>query len=151
MESWLIENWFDALSAVGIIGGLVFTALALRLDANARKVANLLTITTNHREIWKEFFRRPELARVLEATADLARKPIAPEEKEFVNFVILHLSTVYYATKDDVVTRLQGLRHDVGSFFSLPIPSKIWEKSKMFQNKDFINFVDDCRGGGNPF
>ena len=82
---------------------------------------------------------------------DPAKEPIAPEEKEFVNFVILHLSTVFYATKDDVVTRLQGLRRDVGSFFSLPIPSKIWEKSKMFQNDDFIAFVDECRRGGHPF
>ena len=150
MESWLVENWFDALSAVGIIGGLFFTAVSLRSDAHARKIANLLTLTTNHREIWKEFFRRPDLVRVLDSSADVARSPATPEEKEFVNFVILHLATVFYATKDDAVTRVQGLRRDVGSFFSLPLPGKIWEAIKPFQNDDFIGFVEECRKDRSP-
>lgn len=93
-SQWIAENWFDILSAVGIIGGLFFTAVALRSDTKTRKIAHLLTITTNHREIWKEFLRNPHLARVLDPSADVAKQPITLEEKEFVNFVILHLSSV---------------------------------------------------------
>src|SRR5258708_31217460 len=94
---WVVEKGFDIISAIGIIGGVIFTAVSLRSETKTRKIANLLTITTNHREIWKEFFPRPELARVLDAFADVKKQPITPEEKEFVNFVILHLSSVYYA------------------------------------------------------
>jgi len=145
---WIAENWFDILSAVGIIGGLFFTAVALRSDTKTRKIAHLLTITTNHREIWKEFFRHPELARVLDASADVASQPITPEEKEFVNFVILHLSSVYYAMRDELVITLEGVRRDAGSFLSLPIPQAIWEKTKVFQNDDFVAFVEECRREG---
>lgn len=140
---WITQNWFDILSAVGIIGGLFFTAISLRSETKTREIANLLTVTTNHREIWKEFFRQPELSRVLDASVDLATEPITHLEREFVNFVILHLSSVYYAMKDDVIIRLDGLRKDAGSFLSLPIPQAIWEKTKVFQNKDFVVFVEE--------
>lgn len=146
MAGWIAENWVTILNAVGIIGGLFFTAISFRSEAKTRRIANLLTVTTNHREIWKEFFLRPELSRVLDDSANLGKQPVTPEEREFVNFVILHLSSVFYATKDDVVTRLEGLRQDTASFFSLPIPESVWEGSKAFQNRDFVAFVEECRG-----
>lgn len=143
----LVEKWIPVFDAVGIISGLFFTAFALRTDAKSRQIANLLTITSNHRQIWKEFYLRPELSRVLDPLAE-AKKGLTPAEEEFVNFVILHLSSVYYATKDELVVKLDGLRTDVGSFFSLPIPSALWEKTKKFQNVDFVEFVDKCRNEG---
>lgn len=147
-SQWIAENWFDILSAVGIVGGLFFTAVALRSDTKTRRIAHLLTITTNHREIWKEYLRNPQLARVLDPCADLARQPITVDEKEFVNFVILHLSSVYYALRDELVIKLEGVRRDARSFFSLPIPQAIWEKTKGFQNDDFVAFVEESRRGG---
>lgn len=145
---WVAENWFEILSAVGIVGGLFFTAVALRSDARTRRIANLLTITTNHREIWKELYGRPELARVLDPSADLSKKPINTQEQEFVKFVILHLSSVYYAMRDELLMKLEGVRRDAGLFFSLPIPQAVWEKIKYFQNDDFVAFVEECRRGG---
>jgi hypothetical protein len=62
-----------------------------------------------------------------------------------VNFVILHLSSVYYAMKDGIVIKLEGLRRDVCSFFALPLARKVWEKSKILQNDDFVEFVESCR------
>src|SRR5580700_7475111 len=100
---WIADNWVNLLNGVGVIGGLFFTAISLRSGTKTQRIANLLTITTNHREIWKEFSRRPELARILDASADVTQKPITPDEAEFVNFVILHLSSVYYAMKDGIV------------------------------------------------
>ncbi len=145
---WLAKNWFDILSAIGIVGGLFFTATALYSDAKTRKIANLLTITTNHREIWKEFYSRPELARVLNPAADVVIKSVTPAEEEFVKFVILHLSSSYYAMKDELLMKMEGMRKDVGSFFSLPVPQATWDRIKKFQNEDFVMFVDDCRRGG---
>lgn len=151
MWNWLIEHWFEVLNAVGIVGGLVFTAVSLRSETKTRKVANLLTMTANHREVWKEFFHRPELARTIDATADVAKKSVTPQEREFVNMVILHISSMYEALKDELVIKQEGLRRDVGSFFSLPIPKAVWEKTKLFQNEDFVAFVEKCRRGGQSF
>lgn len=148
LSRWAAENWFNILNAVGIIGGLLFTAHSLRSETRTRKVANLLTITENHREIWKEFYRRPELARVLDPSSDTAKQAITPAEEEFVKFVILHLSSVYYAMKDELLLKLEGVRRDACSFFSLPIPKVVWEKLKFFQNDDFVAFVEECRLGG---
>ncbi|MGO8698490.1 MAG: hypothetical protein ACLQVY_12305 [Limisphaerales bacterium] len=142
---WIADNWLNLLNAVGVVGGLFFTATSIRSGAKAQKVANLLTVTSNHREIWKEFSRRPELARILDAPVDLSKQPVTLDEAEFVNLVILHLSSVYYAMKDGIVVKSEGLRRDVCSFFSLPIPGAVWEERKVFQNADFVKFVESCQ------
>lgn len=135
------------LNAVGVIGGLFLTARALRSETKTRKIANLLTATTNHREVWREFFTHPELARVVDPSADLSKRPVTPGEQEFVNMVVNHISSVYESLKDELVTQQEGLRQDVRSFFSLPLPKAVWEKTKPFQNEDFVNFVEMCRRG----
>jgi hypothetical protein len=142
---WMVENWMTVLNAVGVIGGLFLTARALRSETKTRRIANLLTVTRNHRELWKEFFEHPELARVLDASVDLAKRPITPGEQKFVNMVVNHISSVYESLKDELVTKQEGLRQDVRSFFSLPLPKAVWEKTKMFQNEDFVKFVESCQ------
>ena len=151
MAQWLAENWFNLFSSAGIIGGLWFTAVSLHSETKTRRIANLLTITANYREVWKEFFRSPELARVIEPSADVLKKPITPAEKYFVNMIISHTSSMYEALKDELVIKQEGLRRDVGSFLSLPIPQAVWEKTKIFQNADFVAFVEKCRRGGHSF
>jgi len=141
----MVENWMTVLNAVGVIGGLFLTARALRSETKTRRIANLLTVTRNHRELWKEFFEHPELARVLDASVDLAKRPITPGEQKFVNMVVNHISSVYESLKDELVTKQEGLRQDVRSFFSLPLPKAVWEKTKMFQNEDFVKFVESCQ------
>jgi hypothetical protein len=78
---WLSQNWFDFFSVVGIVAGLWYTAFSLRSQTKTQQVANLLTITSNHREIWKEFFHNPDLARVLNPAADLAKCPVTHSEE----------------------------------------------------------------------
>ena len=43
--------------------------------------------------------------------------------------------------KDGIVIKLEGLRHKVRSFFSLPLPKAVWENAKVFQNDNFVNYV----------
>lgn len=145
MNGWVFENGFNLLNAVGVIGGLCFTAFSLRSETKTRRIANLLSITANHREVWKEFSHNPQLKRVLDASANLLKQPVTPDEEIFVNLVLLHTSSVYYAMKDQLVVKLEGLRRDVSQFLSLPIPRTIWEKSKLVQNDDFVAFVESCR------
>jgi hypothetical protein len=142
MAQWLTENWFNLFSSAGIIGGLWFTAMSLHSETKTRRVANLLTITANYREVWKEFFRFPELARVIDPAADVAKQPVTPAEESFMNLVISHTSSTYEALKDELLIKQEGLRRDVRSFFSLPVPKAVWTKTKLLQNQDFAAFIE---------
>jgi hypothetical protein len=142
---WVSQNWFNLFSAIGIIAGLWFTAFSLRSATKTRRVANLLTITANHREIWKEFLNNPKLARVRDAAADMAKQPVTDAERVFVNLVIQHINSVYYAMNDQLVVKYEGLRRDIAQFFSLPIPQAVWERMKVFQNDALVRFIEECR------
>jgi hypothetical protein len=131
VEELISQNWFDLFSSAGIIGGLWFTAVSLHSETKTRRIANLLTLTANYREVWKEFFHSPELTRVIEPAADVAREPVTPSEEFFVNMVISHTSSVYEALKNELLTEQEGLRRDVRSFFSLPVPKAVWTKAKL--------------------
>jgi hypothetical protein len=119
--------------------------LSLRSETKTRRIANLLTITANHREIWKEFLNNPKLARVRDVAADIVKQPVTDEERLFVIMVILHISSAYYAMKDGLVVKLEGLRGDVAQILARPVPNAVWEKIKQFQNDDFVAFVESCR------
>lgn len=141
---WIADNWFELLNSVGIVGGLLFTAFSLRSETKTRRIANLLVITQNHREIWKELLRNPRLARVMNPLADAVREPVTVEEELFVNFLVQHLNSAYHAMRDDVFVKPDGLRRDVYRFFSLPIPHAVWEKVKVLQDSTFDAFVESC-------
>jgi len=141
---WMAENGFNLFSSAGIIGGLWFTAVSLRSETKTRRVANLLTITANHREVWKEFFHSPELARVIKPSADVSKQPVTPAEEFFVHMIISNTSSIYEALKDELVTKQEGLRRDVKSFFSLPVPNAVWQGTKLLQNQDFAAFIESA-------
>jgi hypothetical protein len=142
MGQWLTENWFNLFSSAGIIGGLWFTAVSLHSETKTRRIANLLTITANYREVWKEFFRSPELARVIDPAADVSKQPVTPAEEIFVGLIISQMGSVYYATNDELLIKLEGSRRDMGLFFSLPVPKAVWNKTKLLQNQDFAAFIE---------
>jgi len=142
MGQWFTENWFNLFSSLGIIGGLLFTAVSFHSETKTRRIANLLTITANYREIWEELFHSPELARVIDPKADLAKQPVTPQEYLFVGQVISHINSVFYATNDELVIEWEGLRRDVAQFLSLPIPKAVWIKTKLLQNQDFAAFIE---------
>ena len=141
---WVSQNWFNLFGAGGI-AGVWFAAYSIHEEAKARRNANLLTITANRNELWREFLMNDKLARVRDATADTVKKPVTDVEHVFVTSVILHTSSVYYTMNDQMVVRLEGLRKDVAQFLSLPIPNAVWERIKIFQNKEFVVFMESCR------
>ena len=142
---WVAANLFNLLSAIGVIGSLWFTAVSLRSETKTRRVANLLTITASHREIWSEFLKNEKLARVRDANANILKQPVTDAERVFVTFVILHMGSVFHAMSDQLVVKVEGFRRDIAQFFSLPVPRDVWEKSKVLQNDDFVAFVESCR------
>jgi hypothetical protein len=151
MEQWLADNWLNIVSTV-LGGGIWFSAYSIRKNAEvrqeevkARRVANLLAITANHREIWKEYLHNEKLQRVRDAAADTIKKAVTDVEQVFVILVILHSNSVFYANKDQLVIEYEGLCQDIGEFFSLPIPKAVWLKNKLLQNQDFVAFVESSR------
>lgn len=136
------EHWFDVLQTAGIVGGLFFTGISLRTDAKAKRLQSLFTITKHHREIWSEFYERPELSRILDPKADLATKPVTNEERLFVNFLIFHLNNSYQAINDGLYRQPEGLKKDIASFFTLPIPKAVWATARDSQDRKFAAFVE---------
>jgi hypothetical protein len=141
---WISQNWFNLFSAVGIISGLWFTAISLRSETKTRRIANLLTLTHNQRELLQVFYQNLELTRILDASADTASLPVNRGEKIYTSALIQHLSSAYRAMQSDLTVKPEGLRRDVREFFELPIPKAVWEKTKRFQDRDFVAFVESC-------
>ena len=144
---WLEQNWFSSIQITGILGGLLFTAVNFRTDAQARRVSNLIALTQHQREIWTHLYTHPELARVLAKAVNLKSAPVTDAEELFVNFLILHLNTAYHAMQTGMFMKPEGLQRDIQMFFSLPIPREVWATMKKFQNKDFVKFVESERTG----
>jgi hypothetical protein len=144
-SEWFTSNWYSLSETVGIIGSLIFTGLSARTDTKARRIENLLKLTEQHRDIWRELLHSPKLSRVLDANPDLQATPVTQEEELFVGFLILHLNGAYQAIGNGMFASPEALKTDVMEFFSCPIPKAIWDKQKVFQNKKFIAFVESCR------
>jgi hypothetical protein len=142
--NWLAEHGFDLIQTVGIVGGLLFTAHAIRKDERARKIGNTIALNEQYTQIWHEFYERPALSRILKKDVDLNKQPVSDEETLFVKTLILHLDTVRRAMKAGIFTKIQGLQNDIRDFFALPIPKIVWEKIKPFQDGDFVAFVENC-------
>ena len=139
---WLGGHWFDLLQTAGIVVGLFATVHTIRADTRERKIENLFAVTAAHRELWTQFYQRPDLHRVLAKDAELEIEPPTLAESRFVHELILHLRTSFRARQagmefdDDAVTK------DIREFFALPIPRWVWERSKVFQGRDFVEFVE---------
>ena len=141
---WIVQNWFDLLSAVGIIGGLVFTAVSLRSETKTRRIANLLSLTENHRELWKVFYQNVSLTRIRDPLADIKSLPVNQGEEIYVNVLIQHLASAYQAMLSDLTIKPERVHQDIREFFALPIPRFVWEKLRPMQNREFVEFVDEC-------
>jgi hypothetical protein len=141
--NWLVEHWLDLIQTVSIVGSLLFAAHTIRKDERARTISNTIALNEQYTQIWHEFYERPALSRILKKDVDL-EKPVSDEETLFVKTLILHLDTVRRAMKAGIFAKIQGLQNDVRDFFVLPIPKIVWEKIKLFQDKDFVAFIDDC-------
>jgi hypothetical protein len=141
---FLFANWFEILSAIGITGGLIFNGLAQRSDDKSRRVSNLIAITSNHREIWKEYSRRSDLARVTQAQVDLESAPVTPPEAEFINWLVQQANTVFVARKEKQLPEMEGVERDISIFFRLPLAQAVWSERRQFHNRDFVKFMTDC-------
>ena len=142
MGNWLADHGLDLLQTVGIVGSLLIGAYAVRKDERARRIGHSIAIADQHRQIWRETFRHPELARILTPHPDLEHEPISIAEETFVKMLFAHLSTVFRAMEYKEFVKLEGLDRDVEAFLNLPIPRLVWQKFRSFHDSKFIEFVE---------
>lgn len=137
---------FTVIQSVGIIGTLLFGAVAIQRDARERKIANLLTMTEHHRDLWGNLSQRHDLERILRTEVDVLAGSPTVAESEFLNLAIVHFQTGWSIAKAGGEITETELAADVRGFFSLPLPRAVWEKTKQFRNQRFVRFVEKALG-----
>ena len=139
---WAEENWFSLVQSVGIIAGLWLTAAGYRRDGKERKTSGLMALAQEHRELWTEAHRRPDLSRIFRTEVDLVASPITTAEQEFLNLVFVHFELGWQLARQGVATPLAVLSTDVRAFFRLPVVRAVWEETRLSRNPEFVEFVD---------
>jgi hypothetical protein len=142
--SWLDQNWFGVVQTLGIVGSIWLAIATLRRDARARRVADHLTLAGQHRELWSDVHRRPELARILHTEVDLVAHSVSVAEEEFLNLVIVHFNTGWLLAKENAILTLDVLATDARSFFALPIPRTVWDSTKHARDPEFVHFIQNA-------
>ena len=145
---WLSQHWLEASQTGGIVGGFVFTALSLRDTRKAQKISNLFTLTHYHRELYRQFFDRPELRRIFRPDADLSQHPVTEDERLFLTLLILHVNLALEAMHMEAITPIEGLARDLAELFSKPIPMAVWRELRPFQNQEVVEMIDRLTGTG---
>lgn len=141
--TWLADNWFTLIQSLGVIGGLSFTGLMVRRDGKARKITDLLTLNQQHRELWAEVRQQPELVRIARESVDFVTAPVSEAEEEFLNLVIVHFYTSWLIVNAGSLVDKAAFAGDLRSFFKLPIPSAVWERTKTARDPKFVEFVQN--------
>ena len=144
---WLAQHGLEFLQTTSIIVGLFATVFTIHEDTRERKIGNLFALTNAHREIWSRLYERPELARIDLRAVNLKSYPVTHEEELFVHTLVLHLRAAFKARELGMQFNDDALIADIHHFFICPIPRWVWERSKLFQDQDFVRFVDHCIHG----
>src|SRR5882724_12029949 len=96
LTDWMNHNWFALVQTSAVAAGLLLIGISILLEARARRVGNLIQLTQHHRDLWERMYSEPELARILDSDANLAKMEVTAQEEVFVIFIILHLSSTFY-------------------------------------------------------
>ena len=141
--SWVQENWFSLFQSAGIAGGLVFTAMSFRDQTKSNRVQNLITIYKESSKLWRDFAENPSLASVFShRTSDNYEWTVG--EEVFLNRLILHLNTTWWAMQEGEMIKIQSIEDEVRWFFAHPLPKAFWESTKKLRDKSFVGFIDNC-------
>lgn len=146
---WMERHGVDLLQTASLLVGLFATIHTISADTRERKIENLFAITAAHRELWIHFSKMPALHRILDDRIDLNVHPPTISEVRFIHELILHLRTSFRAKEAGMEFDDEAVASDIRQFFSKPIPQFVWERSKEFQGRDFIEFVEYSLRGDN--
>ncbi len=140
--AWLEQHWFNLVQTLGIVASSLLATVTLRRESRARRLGDYLTVIEQHRELWSEAHRRPDLARLFQPELDLIAAPVTVAEEEYLNLVIDHFHTGWLLARSGVVLRLEVLEADAREFFRLPLPRRVWEMTRGRRDPKFVRFVE---------
>jgi hypothetical protein len=141
---FLEANWFNIVQTISIVLGLVFAGLSLRKDNRGRRLANLLSLKAEHRELWNVIHDKPEFARILKSEVDLATEAMTPQEEIFLRQMIVHFAVSWELLRDGTPFDIGAFRRDAGHIFSLPLPNLAWQRALAAQNPEFARFINNA-------
>lgn len=144
---WLIGHWSGFIESTGIVAGLVFTGISLRIDARVRRAETVIEITKQHRELWQHFHERSSLAGLFDRKRDLEKVPLTAEEIHFINSLLNHLRATFYARVANIFVQPECLSEDIREFLSYPAAKAAWEAQKKSHEPKFVAFVDQNAAG----
>ena len=64
--NFLQQHWFAIVQTAAPTAGLVLVGIAALFEARARRVANLIQLTQQHRDLWERMYTQPALSRILD-------------------------------------------------------------------------------------
>lgn len=144
---WSIERWREIFELVGTPAALLFTGLALRIDARVRRAQTLLEITKQHRDLWSQFDERPELAGLFARERDMGARPLTDKEARFANFLFLHLRAAHGAHRGRIYAMPEHVAEDWREIFQAPAVVAAWERIKHLHDRRFVALVERYRSG----
>ena len=59
-----------------------------------------------------------------------------------VKFVLLHLQSVLMASRVKLIDEIEHLEVDLGEFFSLPIPQRVWLETRHLRPEELRREID---------
>lgn len=140
---WFFDHAVQLIEGGGIMLGLLFNGLALRADVRSRQADILMKLTENHRDLWIYRDEHPELKRLFHLKVDLKADPVTPPEARFIQYFINHVFITFRTGKLGLYHSPEQLESDLRDFFSFPIPRAAWEKLRRYQDRDFVEFIDE--------
>ena len=75
---------------------------------------------------------------------DLVANPVTNVEEEFLNLVFVHFNTGWQLAGTGAFVSRDELARDVRSFFSLPLPARVWEQTRHARDSRFCDFIERC-------
>ena len=141
-SAWLEQNWGNLAQTLGIVFSALLAAAAFARETRSRKLGYFLTLAQQHRDLWAEAHRRPELARIFQSEADLATVPASVAEQEFLNLVIVHFQSGWLFCDHAAFLNHGSIAADARTFFSLPLPHAVWNQTKSARDPDFVRFME---------
>ena len=130
------------MQTAGIVLSLLFTGFSLLRETKSRRLANLLALKQEHRELWGVIHEKPQFARIFEREVDLIRSPMTNDEEVFLRQIIVHFAVGWECIKDGAPVTTDAFQRDVAEFFSLPLPRFALERVRGAQSPDFISFIE---------
>lgn len=145
VQAFVQLNWFNLVQSAGIMASLLFAATTIRRESKTHRMNALLALDEQHRELWSELHRRPELRRILAHEVDLVGNPVSIAESEFLNTVFVHYCTGWRLAAEHGVLFEDDVRRDIVDFLMRPIPVQVWRDTAATREKRFVAFVEDAR------